>query len=48
MTIPHLFFDDVTVGDELPLLPKGPLTSVHLMRWSAAIENYSARSTTTS
>ncbi len=35
-----VFFDDVTVGDELPRLEKGPLTTVHLMRWSAAMENW--------
>ena len=40
MASANLFFDDVRVGDELPSLPKGPLTSEHLMRWSAAIENW--------
>lgn len=34
------YFDDVRVGDELPPLAKGPMTSMHLMRWSAAIENW--------
>jgi acyl dehydratase len=34
------FFDDVAVGDELPRLEKAPLTTMHLMRWSAAIENW--------
>jgi acyl dehydratase len=34
------FFEDVAVGMELPTLSKGPLTSAHLMRWSAAIENW--------
>ena len=33
------FYDDVAVGDELPRLAKGPLTTTHLMRWSAAMEN---------
>lgn len=33
-------FEDVSVGDELPGLHKGPLTPVHLMRWSAAMENW--------
>jgi hydroxyacyl-ACP dehydratase HTD2-like protein with hotdog domain len=32
-------FEDVAVGDELTLV-RGPLTPVHLMRWSAAIENW--------
>lgn len=35
-----LFFEDVQVGQELPLLAKGPLTSAHLVRWSAAMENW--------
>jgi acyl dehydratase len=33
-------FDDVSVGDELSPLVRGPMTTVHLMRWSAAIENW--------
>ncbi|MGE3619761.1 MAG: acyl dehydratase [Acidimicrobiia bacterium] len=32
--------DDVAVGDALTPVVVGPLTSVHLMRWSAAIENW--------
>ena len=34
------WFDDVEVGLELPRLVKGPLTTAHLMRWSAAMENW--------
>ena len=34
------FFDDVPVGLELARLSKGPLTTMHLMRWSAAMENW--------
>src|SRR4051812_37181804 len=33
-------FDDVELGTELPELEKGPMTSMHIMRWSAAIENW--------
>ena len=33
-------FDDVRVGEEITSLCKGPLTPVHLMRWSAAMENW--------
>ena len=33
-------FDDVELGTELPELVKGPMTSIHIMRWSAAIENW--------
>ena len=36
----QLFFDDVKVGDQLPELTRGPLSPMHLMRWSAAIENW--------
>ncbi len=35
-----LFFEDVAQGMELPVLSKGPLTNAHLMRWSAAMENW--------
>lgn len=34
------FFDVIEEGYELPLLRKGPLTTVHLMRWSATMENF--------
>ena len=33
-------FEDVNVGDAIEPLVKGPLTEVHLMRWSAATENW--------
>jgi acyl dehydratase len=33
-------FDDVAVGQEIGPLFKGPLTTAHLMRWSAAMENW--------
>ena len=35
-----LAFEDVAAGDELPTLVRGPLTTTHVMRWSAAIENW--------
>ena len=34
------YFEDVTVGDELPPVVKGPLTTTHLVRWAAANGNY--------
>jgi acyl dehydratase len=34
------FFEDVSVGDEVTSLTRGPIRSSHLMRWSAAIENW--------
>jgi acyl dehydratase len=34
------YYDDVALGQELPPLVIGPLTSTHLFRWSAAIENW--------
>lgn len=34
------YFEDLAEGQELPTLRKGPLTTVHLMRWSAAMENW--------
>ncbi|MEQ9815072.1 MAG: hypothetical protein RLO50_20025 [Azospirillaceae bacterium] len=33
-------FEDVAVGDEIPPLDKGPFTTAHIMRWSAAMENW--------
>jgi acyl dehydratase len=35
-----LRFEDLTVGDATPELVRGPLREPHLMRWSAAIENW--------
>lgn len=35
-----IYFEDVSAGDEIPVLHKGPLTTPHLMRWSSAIENW--------
>ena len=35
-----LRFEDVGVGAELPQLLRGPITTSHVMRWSAAIENW--------
>lgn len=33
-------FEDVAVGADIGPLFKGPLTTAHLMRWSAAMENW--------
>lgn len=33
-------FETLEIGQELPRLVKGPLTTMHLMRWSAAMENW--------
>lgn len=33
-------FEEVKVGDQLGELVRGPMTEMHLMRWSAAIENW--------
>lgn len=33
-------YEHVTIGDTLGFLEKGPLTGAHLMRWSAAMENW--------
>lgn len=34
-----LAFETLSIGDEIPPLTRGPLSTVHLFRWSAAIEN---------
>src|ERR1041384_5584392 len=33
-------FEDVAVGDVVGPLVRGPMTPMHLFRWSAAIENW--------
>lgn len=33
-------FESLSVGDALPELTVGPLSTAHLFRWSAAIENW--------
>jgi acyl dehydratase len=35
-----VYFDDVAVGQELPTLTKGPMSTAHIMRWSSAMENW--------
>lgn len=35
-----IYFEDVEIGSSIPDLDKGPLTTAHLMRWSAAMENW--------
>lgn len=40
MSAGQLAFEDVTVGQAIATLSKGPLTTAHLMRWSAATENW--------
>ncbi len=38
MNIVH--YEDVQVGSSSPRLTKGPMTASHIMRWSAAMENW--------
>ncbi len=33
-------FDDIQIGDSPAPLVKGPLTTLHLFRWSASVENF--------
>src|ERR1700760_2352144 len=35
-----IYFEDVEVGRNIPGLSKGPMTTAHIMRWSAAMENW--------
>ena len=39
-TPPRPSFEQLSEGYELPTLTRGPMTTVHLFRWSAAIENW--------
>ena len=36
----HPCFEDVVIGMPVPRLDKGPITSAHAFRWSAAMENW--------
>ncbi len=36
----QVYFEDVKVGQTIPELRKGPMTSAHIMRWSASMENW--------
>ena len=38
--MPTLCYEDVDVGQDIPTLQKGPMTPAHIMRWSAASENW--------
>ena len=33
-------FEDVTVGQDIPVVVKGPMSPAHIMRWSSAMENW--------
>ena len=35
-----LSFEEIAPGDQLPEVVRGPLSATHIMRWSAAIENW--------
>ncbi|MGE0701019.1 MAG: MaoC family dehydratase N-terminal domain-containing protein [Hyphomicrobiaceae bacterium] len=35
-----MIYEDIAVGAEIPAISKGPLTSAHVVRWSAAMENW--------
>ncbi|MFI4987586.1 MAG: acyl dehydratase [Alphaproteobacteria bacterium] len=35
-----MYFEDIRVGDELPSIKKGPMSTAHIIRWSAAMENW--------
>ncbi len=36
----QVYFEDVSVGQEIPPVQKGPMTVSHIMRWSASMENW--------
>jgi acyl dehydratase len=35
-----VYFEEVQVGQEIPPVVKGPMTTAHIMRWSASMENW--------
>lgn len=36
----QIHFEDVEIGTEITPVSKGPMSTMHIMRWSAAIENW--------
>jgi acyl dehydratase len=36
----QVMFEDVPLGADIPTISKGPMTTAHIMRWSAAMENW--------
>lgn len=36
----ELYFEDVSVGQDIPNVVKGPMSPAHIMRWSSASENW--------
>lgn len=36
----RIVFEDIAVGSTLSVLDKGRITTAHIMRWSAAVENF--------
>ncbi len=36
----QVYFDEVQIGQELPPVVKGPMTTAHIMRWSSSMENW--------
>jgi acyl dehydratase len=35
-----VYFESVDIGADIPALTKGPMTTAHIIRWSAAMENW--------
>jgi acyl dehydratase len=33
-------YEDTSIGDPVPAIVRGPMSRMHLMRWSAAVENW--------
>ncbi|MFB3779254.1 MAG: MaoC family dehydratase N-terminal domain-containing protein [Bryobacteraceae bacterium] len=40
MATQQVYFEDVEIGQEIPQVQKGPMSVGHIMRWSAAMENW--------
>ncbi len=36
----QVYFEEVQIGQELPPVVKGPMTTAHIMRWSSSMENW--------
>ena len=40
MSYSQVYFEDVQVGQAIPEVVKGPMTTAHIMRWSASMETW--------
>ncbi len=35
-----MYFEDIAIGQDVPTVVKGPMSTAHIIRWSASMENW--------